>query len=61
MKPILIYNVAWLCPLHYISNHFEEDEINNNNNNINNNNNNNNNNNKKKKSEVMCHQVSFQS
>jgi len=27
MKPILIYNVAWLCPLHYISNRFEEDEI----------------------------------
>jgi len=27
MKPILIYNVAWLCPLHYISNHFEEDEM----------------------------------
>jgi len=33
MNPILIYNVAWLCPLHYISNRFEEDEINNNNNN----------------------------
>jgi hypothetical protein len=27
MKPILIYNVAWLCQLHYIGNHFEEDEI----------------------------------
>jgi len=24
MKPVLIYNVAWLCPLHYISNRFEE-------------------------------------
>jgi hypothetical protein len=40
MKSILIYNVAWLCPLHYISNRFEEDVII-----INNNNNNNNNNN----------------
>jgi hypothetical protein len=27
MKLLLIYNVAGLYPLHYISNRFEEDEI----------------------------------